>query len=1543
MVAAAGAAAEDLSRMEGEYGARMIGKLKQMDVLIVGLKGLGVEVAKNLILAGPHSVTLYDQQPCAVEDLGSNFYLTPETVGLPRGPSLHHALGELNPNVNVQVHAGDITAAFLQQFDVVTVTTDNYPLALLREWNSACRERHRPNAETGAVESSPATFLLSSMLGCYGWLFADFGPSHVCFDDNGVPAKAIVVDHISRAEHGVVTIDGDRHLLNDGDLIKLEEVQGMSDDAMQTHHDEHYYQHTDTIANINSVVEVKTTRNPKKFTIGDTRQLGEYVSGGVGLQVKKQITFAHQPLQLQLLQPTFISGYMDFTKFGRDAQLHLARLAVWEFQQQHRALPRLHSAEDADALVALARSILEANRSSPAFGSVELDEAVVRNVSLYARAELSPLCALFGGVLAQEITKQAGKYTPMTQWFHFDAFELLSPTPPPQSTPQGSRYDHQLAVFGAAVQRRLGATKAFLVGCGALGCEYIKAFALMGLGCEGGEVTVTDDDRIELSNLSRQFLFRRKHVGLAKSISAGEAAIAMNPQLKTALKTLETRVEPKSEHVFDDAFWDGLDIVVNALDNAQARKYVDGKCVAEHDTRVLTNHGFLFLSEIEERLAAGQLVLYACYEKSTSRIVYSPGRVVITYTPGKDDPATAPEHWVDFTPAGARRLWDATSDDYGSTVAADGQRVNYLSVRTTPEHEMYVQLCSTRGDRVGNYHPRSVGPKGAQVPVPPQKMSALELAPGYVCDCDDDRTCTHGYSHYRMFTGAASGVQPPADVISLTNTDPRSPVVALGLRTQEELDAFLELFGYWLGDGSMSYDTRAGQTSWDGVYFSAKKKRDRRFLRKRLARLRLVRGRHYTSSSGGVCFQVRLFKRSWFRFFDGEFGVKYRSSTRFNSEQALLKQGMHPSQRRPLTRLLGPTGLSLGTAVPSSTVSLSVSLPVSLPLSRPNPMGLAQVVSPSVPAGIKTDTPGHGTFFCQAGTEKSQVPTTSSPSRRPLSSVASRIASRTRSARASSESLSKEFTCAECACDSEQGLCAECAWALPDSVIRRGSTYLDENEEWSGSLGCSDSSSAESEEDKAAMKEEVDSLRKDWDGDDDAAMMDEPTIFHEQEDEKDEKGAEATERWVPRVFWQRVEDDEEDEEDEDDRPQGGLRGDPILIDSDSDEPMKDEPEEDEKQPPSPVDSGDDDDEDEDDEDDDDPVPVKSAKWLPNWALHQLDRQQLRLVIEGVRQADGLSAASRKQQAAIAAGGSNMEGCMICTSGVGFRDQLLHACLLAGYSAYFTINMRAGEVRGYDAVPGDGHGIYTKKKMMAALQADPTRQFRPVCSNYDNYWVIYNVAVSEVLPAQDVRFDGGATSIRAKQERKKGWVAEHVRKDKVHQTEMQSELAKLISSSAAVISRAKDSGALVNGVWRIFTKNQYEQRRNDEVSQWTVARRTQQGDQYDPHRDGRVWCVSVQHKNQLIFVQRAHRNSIGVVTKVGRTMIVGNCVLHQKPLLESGTLGTQANSVICLPHLTPSYSEGAVAGEEQGIAKCQLHSHTPSLPPPHPPHASFHQR
>ena len=54
----------------------------------------------------------------------------------------------------------------------------------------------------------------------------------------------------------------------------------------------------------------------------------------------------------------------------------------------------------------------------------------------------------------------------------------------------------------------------FLVGTGALGCEFAKNFALMGVSSGSvGEITMTDDDVIEKSNLSRQFLFRDWDIG----------------------------------------------------------------------------------------------------------------------------------------------------------------------------------------------------------------------------------------------------------------------------------------------------------------------------------------------------------------------------------------------------------------------------------------------------------------------------------------------------------------------------------------------------------------------------------------------------------------------------------------------------------------------------------------------------------------------------------------------------------------------------------------------------------------------------------------------------------------------------------------------------------------------------------------------------------------------------------------------------------------------------------------------------------------------
>lgn len=188
--------------------------------------------------------------------------------------------------------------------------------------------------------------------------------------------------------------------------------------------------------------------------------------------------------------------------------------------------------------------------------------------------------AAIGGIAAQEVMKAcSGKFTPIQQYFCFDAIECLPAEDPTEADCQaiGSRYDAQIAVFGKQFQDKLGALKYFVVGAGAIGCELLKNFAMMGVGANGGTIFVTDMDLIEKSNLNRQFLFRPHDVQKPKSKCAAEAIKRMNPDVNVVAH--ENRVGIETEKVYNDDFFGNLDGVANALDNVDARIYMDRRCI----------------------------------------------------------------------------------------------------------------------------------------------------------------------------------------------------------------------------------------------------------------------------------------------------------------------------------------------------------------------------------------------------------------------------------------------------------------------------------------------------------------------------------------------------------------------------------------------------------------------------------------------------------------------------------------------------------------------------------------------------------------------------------------------------------------------------------------------------------------------------------------------------------------------------------------------------------------------------------------------------
>lgn len=89
------------SRQIGVLGMSTMRQLLLTDVLIVGMTGVGVEVAKNVILAGVHSVTVHDNNPVQLRDLSSQFYLKEQDAGKRRSEACLQNLQELNRYVQV--------------------------------------------------------------------------------------------------------------------------------------------------------------------------------------------------------------------------------------------------------------------------------------------------------------------------------------------------------------------------------------------------------------------------------------------------------------------------------------------------------------------------------------------------------------------------------------------------------------------------------------------------------------------------------------------------------------------------------------------------------------------------------------------------------------------------------------------------------------------------------------------------------------------------------------------------------------------------------------------------------------------------------------------------------------------------------------------------------------------------------------------------------------------------------------------------------------------------------------------------------------------------------------------------------------------------------------------------------------------------------------------------------------------------------------------------------------------------------------------------
>lgn len=128
-----------------------------------------------------------------------------------------------------------------------------------------------------------------------------------------------------------------------------------------------------------------------------------------------------------------------------------------------------------------------------------------------------------------------------------------------------------LGALGNEYFQVLNQCKILMVGAGGIGCELLKNLVLTGFT----DIELIDLDTIDVSNLNRQFLFRKEHVGKSKALVAKESALKFNPNAK-----IKAHHDSIFSTEFGLDFFKGFTMVLNALDNRAARNHVNRMCLA---------------------------------------------------------------------------------------------------------------------------------------------------------------------------------------------------------------------------------------------------------------------------------------------------------------------------------------------------------------------------------------------------------------------------------------------------------------------------------------------------------------------------------------------------------------------------------------------------------------------------------------------------------------------------------------------------------------------------------------------------------------------------------------------------------------------------------------------------------------------------------------------------------------------------------------------------------------------------------------------------
>jgi ubiquitin-activating enzyme E1 len=519
---------ERYSRQSYTIGQDVMLKLSQSKILIIGYSTVSLEIIRNLALLGINTIDIH-------HDFNLNKLERYQKTGLYYESDKKIPLDELrnlNPtisinHINILDEDNEICAKIIKKYNLLILVNSSFEDGI--NFN---RITHKFNIP----------MIIVGNYGLLSYIFNDFGENFTINDVDGEIYESLIIEDI---DDKIVKFK-DPHQLGDKDVLII------------TYTDDTTVEHV-----------VKRTKTP--FLIELLEPSRQDINNYKNI-IKKKITMdMNFKLFKQCLSNIeYVSSDFSLPE-NRIKDLHFLHKTYNKYFESFKVIPRSWNLVDYEIFTSL---IEDYDSKSSEFKNL------TKKFCFTARGSLLPIVSIISGLACQEVLKALGKkYTPIKQWYYLDSTDLIADNELEFDGYQNTNYKNKtkyegvVNILGKDLLAKIQKTKPFVIGAGAIGCELIKLLGMLGLK----NMFLTDMDSIEKSNLSRQFLFNDNDIHKSKSKTAASKIKLLNKDCDVT--AFENKVCPDTENIFNDAFFSNIDIILNALDNVEARLYVDQQAI----------------------------------------------------------------------------------------------------------------------------------------------------------------------------------------------------------------------------------------------------------------------------------------------------------------------------------------------------------------------------------------------------------------------------------------------------------------------------------------------------------------------------------------------------------------------------------------------------------------------------------------------------------------------------------------------------------------------------------------------------------------------------------------------------------------------------------------------------------------------------------------------------------------------------------------------------------------------------------------------------